>query len=73
MCPNKNSFVSYKHVSSIQVLLGNNLSCEIIGISDVQLQVSDDNIKTLTNVRHIPCLKRNLIFINMLNEFGMIS
>lgn len=61
----KHKFLSFTNKSAV-------VKCYRIGIGNVQLQVSDDTIKTLTNERHVPCLKRNLIYVGMLNEYGMI-
>ncbi|KAK9179751.1 hypothetical protein WN943_028956 [Citrus x changshan-huyou] len=53
-----------------KVLMGNNVSCKVIGIGSVRLKMSDGIIRELDNVRHIPELKRNLISLSMLDKAG---
>ena len=49
------------------MLLGNNKACNVVGIGNVKIRMQDDIERTLTNVRHIPELKRNLIFLGTLD------
>ncbi|KAL5554210.1 hypothetical protein UlMin_041611 [Ulmus minor] len=46
----------------------NNDSCRIVGIGTMRLKMFDGQIKTLSKVRHIPDLKRNLISLSTLDE-----
>ena len=43
------------------VLMGKNVACKVIGEGIVQLKMYDGMIRTLTDVRHVPDLKRKLI------------
>ena len=70
MCPNKNWFHSYSKIYEGQVLLGNNMSCQVVGIGSIQLKLDDGTVKTLSFVRHVPELKRNLISLGTLDEVG---
>lgn len=61
MYPNRNSFISYAKLNGGQVWLVN-LSCEILGFSNVQLQMHDGFVKILTKVRHCTRLKKKFDF-----------
>lgn len=42
--------------------MGNDMFWKIIDIRPIQMEMHDEIVRTLTNVRHIPDLKKNLIF-----------
>lgn len=46
--------------------MGNIASYKVIDIGFIRLKLLDGTIRELHNVRHIPELKRNLIFLSML-------
>ena len=50
--------------------MGNDHPCQIVGIGSVKIQMFDGNIRMLTNVRHIPDMKRNLISLGMMDSKG---
>ncbi|WP_440588068.1 hypothetical protein, partial [Acinetobacter indicus] len=70
MTPNDGWFESYGKVSGGEVLLGNNKSCKVMGIGTVRLTTHDGFERILTDVRHIPDLRRNLISLGMLDQHG---
>lgn len=70
MCPQKNWFLSYKSYEGENVLLGNNKACKIVGIGSIKLKLADGTEKVLTDVRHIPELKWNLVSVGMLDSHG---
>ena len=70
MSPNKNWFIGLKETKENNLLMANNDSCEIHGIGSIKLKVHDGSIKTLSNVRYIPNLKRNLISLGVLDDSG---
>ena len=45
------------------VKMGDDSPCQIIGIGSVQIKMHDGIIITLTDVRHIPDMRKNLISI----------
>lgn len=61
-------FTTYKVVNYNIVLIVNNMPCKIIGIGIVRIKMHDGIVKTLTNVRHVPKLKKNLIYLCALNS-----
>nr|GEZ18478.1 retrovirus-related Pol polyprotein from transposon TNT 1-94 [Tanacetum cinerariifolium] len=52
------------------VLLGDNRAYAILGIRKVRVQMKDGSSFVLENVRYIPELKRNLIFLGTLDREG---
>lgn len=48
----------------------NNKSCKVIGIRIIRIKMHDGIVKTLSNMRHIPNLRKNLIFLSTLDLHG---
>lgn len=48
----------------------NDVACKIIGIGTIRIRMYGGIFMTLTNVRHIPDLKKNLIFVGTLDSLG---
>ncbi|KAL8166893.1 hypothetical protein V2J09_008392 [Rumex salicifolius] len=70
MCPHKEWFTSLEPVESGIVYMGNNTQCKVLGKGDLNLRTHDGMIRTLTGVRYIPGLKRNLISLGTLEALG---
>ncbi|KAL5740548.1 hypothetical protein ACOSQ2_029728 [Xanthoceras sorbifolium] len=70
MCPNRDYLSTYKSVQCGVVLMGNNHACKIAGMGTVKIKMHDGVVRTLTDVRHIPDLKRNLISLSTLDSNG---
>ncbi|KAF3623627.1 hypothetical protein FXO38_30648 [Capsicum annuum] len=70
MCPSKDLFSIYDPVEGGVVLVGNNVACKIVGTSTVRIKMHDGIVRTLRNVRCVPELKKNLIFLGTLESFG---
>lgn len=70
MCPNRDWFSTYEPVSQGVVLMGNNASCKVAGIGTVKIRMFDGVVRTLSDVRHIPDLKKNLISLGTLDGKG---
>ncbi|KAG8498240.1 hypothetical protein CXB51_007432 [Gossypium anomalum] len=68
--PNQDWFTTYETVSKGVVLMGNNASCKIAGVGTIKVKMFDGVIRTLSDVRHVPELKRNLISLNTLDSKG---
>ena len=71
MTPNRSWFSTFKKIDGGKVLLGNNKECSVTGIGDIKLKLEDGSVKTLSNVRLVPELKRNLISVGMLDAIGV--
>lgn len=41
--------------------MGSDVECKVVAIGNIQIKTNDGVVKTLTNDRYIPDLKRNLI------------
>ncbi|KAK4386032.1 Retrovirus-related Pol polyprotein from transposon TNT 1-94 [Sesamum angolense] len=54
------------------VYLGDDRCCNIVGVGDVRIKIYDGTARTLSDVRHIPDLKRNLISLGTLHKNGFI-
>ena len=50
--------------------LGDDHSCKVAGIENVQVRMFDGIVRTLTNVKHIPELKKNLVLLGYLEHSG---
>ena len=59
---------SVKSQNRNTVRLGNGQECKITGIGEVTIQLPNENTITLHQVRHVPVVKRGLVFIDMLAE-----
>lgn len=53
-----------------QVLMGNNKACRVLDKGNIKFQMYDGLERTLTDVRYVPNLKRNLISLGMLDKNG---
>ena len=56
--PHKYWFSSYQTINDGIVLLGENHSCKTIGVGSVKFKIFDGVIRILTDVRHVPKLKK---------------
>ncbi|XP_075110563.1 putative mitochondrial protein AtMg00300 [Nicotiana tabacum] len=65
----KDWFSSYEKSGGI-VVMGNNATCAIVGIGSVRVCYHDGVVRTITQVRHVPDLKKNLISLSTLDEQG---
>ncbi|KAE8684070.1 hypothetical protein F3Y22_tig00111154pilonHSYRG00007 [Hibiscus syriacus] len=70
--PNREWFSTYRPVNSGSVYLGDDRCCNIVGIGDVRIKMHDGSVRTLSGVRHIPDLKKNLISLGTLHKNGFI-
>ncbi|KAE8691550.1 ABC transporter B family member 18 [Hibiscus syriacus] len=70
--PNREWFSTYMSVNSGFVYLGDDRCCNIVGIGDVRIKMYDGSVRTLSGVRHIPDLKKNLISLGILHKNGNI-
>ncbi|KAE8691239.1 hypothetical protein F3Y22_tig00110890pilonHSYRG00161 [Hibiscus syriacus] len=70
--PNREWFSTYRPVNSGSVYLGDDRCCNIVGIDDVRIKMHDGSVRTLSGIRHIPDLKKNLISLGTLHNNGFI-
>ncbi|KAK2999560.1 hypothetical protein RJ639_023203 [Escallonia herrerae] len=70
MCPNRDWFATYCSFDGGKVLMGNNVACKVVGIGSIQIRIHDGIVRTLTDVRHVPELRKNLISLGTLDSNG---
>ncbi|KAG8499172.1 hypothetical protein CXB51_005605 [Gossypium anomalum] len=70
MCPNREWFSTYSLVEGRVVCMGNYSSSKVIGIGTVKIKMHDGTIRTLSDVRYVPDLRKNLIFFSILDLKG---
>ncbi|KAG8493847.1 hypothetical protein CXB51_011132 [Gossypium anomalum] len=70
MSPNRDWFTTYETVSEGVVLMGNNASCKIAGVGTIKVKMFDGVVRTLSDIRYVPELKRNLISLSTLDSKG---
>ena len=52
------------------MFMGNNVSCQTVGMGDIRIKMYDNTVRTLTSVRHVPDLKKKLISLGVLDLDG---
>ena len=50
--------------------MGNDVVCKTVGIGNIHIRMFDGEVRTLTNVRHVPHLKKNLLSLGALEPRG---
>jgi len=50
--------------------MGNNVSCQIVEMGNIKIKMYDNTVRTLTSVRHVLELKKNLISLGVLDSDG---
>ncbi len=71
MCLHKIWFSMYEVVDGGFILIANNISYKIVGVGSVKIEMFDDIVRTLTEVRHVVELKKNLISFGVLDSSGL--
>ena len=66
MCPNRDLFSTYESCNGGIILMGNNAACDVVGRGTIRIKIHDGIVRTLTNVRYVPDLKKNLISLGTL-------
>ncbi|KAG8477620.1 hypothetical protein CXB51_030679 [Gossypium anomalum] len=70
MCPNREWFSTYSSVEGGVVRMENDSSSKVIGIGTVKIRIHDGTIRTLSDVRYVPNLRKNLISLSILDLKG---
>ena len=68
MCPYKECFGTYKECDASIVFMGNDSSSKVIEIGPIKVRMFDGVVKALSNVKHIPKLRRSLIYLKTLDN-----
>ncbi|KAG8474366.1 hypothetical protein CXB51_034141 [Gossypium anomalum] len=70
MSPNQDWFTTYETMFEGVNFMRNNASCKIVGIYTIKIKMFDGVVRTLTSIRHVPELKRNLISLSTFDLKG---
>ncbi|KAK3033756.1 hypothetical protein RJ639_034198 [Escallonia herrerae] len=70
ICPNRDWFATYRSFDGGKVLMGNDVACKVVGVGSIQIRMHDGIVRTLTDVRHVPELWKNLISLGTLDSNG---
>ena len=74
VCNNKEQFRTYDEFSiEQQVLMGNHNKAKIVGNGTVDVKMSSGKMLILTNVFHVPNIKKNFVSANLLCKSGVKS
>lgn len=69
-CIHREWFKTYKSINDGVVYMGNDFTCNIVGIGSIQIKMFDGINKILTDVRHVLELRKNLISLGVLDTNG---
>ena len=50
--------------------MGNNMTCKVVGIGTVRIQMYDGIVRTMTNVRHMPDLVKTFLSLSTFDSQG---
>nr|GFC79742.1 retrovirus-related Pol polyprotein from transposon TNT 1-94 [Tanacetum cinerariifolium] len=64
MIPHQSWFTTYESFNGGNVYMGNLSICLVIGKGNIQVKMHDGVVRTITGVRHVSDLKRNLISLS---------
>ena len=70
MTPKKDWFDTYKPYNGGMIQMGNDATCPITGIGTMKIKMFDEVVRVLSNVRHIPDLRKNSISLGVLDDLG---
>ncbi|KAK3041740.1 hypothetical protein RJ639_000664 [Escallonia herrerae] len=70
MCPNRVWFATYCLFDGGKVLMGNDVACKMVRIGSIHIRMHDGIVRSLTDVRHVPELRKNLISLGTLDFNG---
>ena len=70
MCPHREWFATYEPLNGGSVSMGNDTKCRVVGIGTIRFKMFDGIVRTLTDVRHVVGLKKNLISFKALDRKG---
>nr|GEV94970.1 retrovirus-related Pol polyprotein from transposon TNT 1-94 [Tanacetum cinerariifolium] len=70
MIPYRSWFTTYESYNGGNVYMGNHSIFHVIGKGNIQVKIHDGVVRTITGLRHVPDLKRNLISLSTLEANG---
>ena len=73
MCIHRHWFITYQSIDDGVGYTGNDISSKVVGIGSIRIKMFDGSVKILTNMRHVPQLRKNLISLGVLDTRGYKS
>ncbi|GKF49264.1 retrovirus-related pol polyprotein from transposon TNT 1-94 [Tanacetum coccineum] len=70
MTPHQSWFSTYESFNGGKVYMGNYTICTVIRKGNIRVKILDGGVRTITGVRHVQDLKRNLISLSTLEANG---
>lgn len=70
MTPNKDYFSSFDAKEGSSILMGNDATCKSMGVGSVRIRMYDGIVRTLSDVRYVPGLRKSLISLGQLASLG---
>jgi len=70
MTPHRDWFDTYEPISEGLVFMGNDHALEIADIGTIKLKMYDGSIRTISGVRHVKGLKKNILFVGQFDSLG---
>ena len=70
MTPHRKWFTSFKPYEEGSILMGDDGICKVEGIGSVQVRSHAIMVVTLTDVRYVPQLKKNLLSFDTFDRAG---
>lgn len=68
--PNRSWFATYTKTKEGNVTLGDDHPCNVFGIGTIKMRMFDGMVITLTNMKHVLELKKNLVSLGYLRRNG---
>jgi hypothetical protein len=69
-CLHRNWFSTYQSIDDGVVFMGNDFFCKIVGVGSVRIKMHDGSLRTLTDIRDVPELRKNLICLGVIDSAG---
>ena len=70
MTPRRDWFTTYRTINGGLVYMGNNTTYKVVGIGTVRIKMYDGIVRTMTDVRHMPDLAKNLLSLSTFDSQG---
>ena len=71
MCPNRDWFSSFEKLDGCSVVMSDDGPCHMEGIGTVLVKMFDGMMQKLKDVRYVPQLEKNLIFVGTLKVLSL--
>lgn len=70
MTPSRDWFTNYRSICGGVVLIGNNVTCKVVGIGIVRIKLYNGVVRTFSNVCHMPNLRKNILSLDIFDSHG---